>query len=376
MAHGELWRSQPYLSQTLSWESKHSKLAFQFRELSDAVVDSFERDAHLIPIQNEFWRQLFEKEAQLVTLDKVSVSEVLPRPNDIKARKWLQIHSFIQGALLQSGVQYWVDWCGGKGHLLRSFLAREPVGGMVLERNHELCQAGQALSGSQLNVSFSCADVLHDSLPKPAKSPSGIMAMHACGQLTDKAIHYGLEHRMDVFALLPCCYHHQPKDWQPLSKHGQRMNIGLTKHSMRLPSLLEHTLRKRRRELRQQQLIFRLAFQALYQLARLPVPELPSFPRRFFYLSFEGFCNAASESIQLKLPFEPQFSAAIEVGRRRAGQARRLALIHAPFRKAIEVWINMDRALYLAEQGLKVEVKQICSASVTPRNVVILANRS
>ena len=89
------------------------------------------------------------------------------------------------------------------------------------------------------------------------------------------------------------------------------MNIGLTKHSMRLPSLLEHTLRKRRRELRQLQLIYRLAFQALYQLARLPVPDLPSFPRRFFYLSFEGFCNAAAESIQLKLPFEPQFGVAI-----------------------------------------------------------------
>ena len=28
-------------------------------------------------------------------------------------------------------------------------------------------------------------------------------------------------------------------------------------------------------------------------------------------------------------------------------------------RKAIEVWINLDRALYLAEQGLKVEVKQM-----------------
>ena len=330
MAHGELWRSQPYLSQTLSWESKHSKLALQFRELSDAVVDAFERDAHLIPIQNEFWTQLFDTEARLVTLDKVSVSEILPRPNDIKARKWLQIHAFIQGALLQSGVQYWVDWCGGKGHLLRSFSAREPVGGMVLERNHEVKLDENCLDHS--GSSFSCADVLHDPL-RNQPNPSGIMAMHACGQLTDKAIHYGLEHRMDAFALLPCCYHHQPKHWQPLSHHGQTMNIGLTKHSMRLPSLLEHTLRKRRRELRQQQLIYRLAIQALYQLARLPVPELPSFPRQVFLPQFQRVCDAAANPCNSNCHFDPQYSAAIEIGRRRAGQARRLALIHAPFQK-------------------------------------------
>ena len=376
LEHRGLWRSQPFLNQQMSWVNLHPELAGQLCNLSDSVFNAYEREAHLLPIKNSFWERLFEEETRLVKLETVTVSDWITRPKDIKARKWLQIHAFIQGALLSSGVSHWIDWCGGKGHLIRSFAAQRTVSGLVFERNSRLCESGKSLIQETDNICFCCADVLQDPLPMPSLSPNGIMALHACGQLTDKAIHYGLKCGLDVFALAPCCYHKQPNDWRPLSRPGQRMDIGLTKHSMRLPSLLEHNLRKRRRLLRQQQLIYRLAFQALFQLARQPAPVLPSFPRRFFYLDFEDFCAVVSDKVQIKLPSGLNYSCALEIGEQQANQARRLGMIHAPFRRGIELWINLDRAVYLAEQGLKVELKQFCDSSVTPRNMIIFAQRA
>lgn len=41
----------------------------------------------------------------------------------------------------------------------------------------------------------------------PAGRPPGILGVHACGQLTDRAIDLALTHDAPI-ALLPCCYHH------------------------------------------------------------------------------------------------------------------------------------------------------------------------
>jgi hypothetical protein len=44
------------------------------------------------------------------------------------------------------------------------------------------------------------------------------------------------------------------------------------------------------------------------------------------------------------------------------------------FRRAIEVWLVLDRALYLQQQGYHVSVTTFCEKQLTPRNILILAN--
>ena len=373
--HRVLWSSQPYLKEALAWEKQYPLLSTQLRELSDTDLDNYERTAELLPIEHSEWRKWWLESKYFVKLDNVSAVSELRRPNDIKARKWLQIHAFVNGVLLHAKAKHWIDWCGGKGHLLRSFANCANVSGAVFERDSVLCQAGSGLASSRHSINFYALDVLKDVLPPPRTAATGVMALHACGQLTDRAIQYALAHQLEALALVPCCYHHQPIDWQPSSQLGRKLNIELTKHCMRLPSLLEHSLRERRRKLRYQQLVYRLAFQALFQLAQKPVPPLPSLPRRFFYLDFNVFCEVTSEHLELQLPDHHLQSRALEIGQQRAGLARRQGIVHAPFRRAIELWINLDRALHIAANGFRVELKTLCETTVTPRNMVIFADR-
>lgn len=52
----------------------------------------------------------------------------------------------------------------------------------------------------------------------------------------------------------------------------------------------------------------------------------------------------------------------------------RVELVRHVFRRAIEVWLVLDRALYLQQHGYQVSIKTFCEKQLTPRNILILAN--
>ncbi len=56
-------------------------------------------------------------------------------------------------------------------------------------------------------------------------------------------------------------------------------------------------------------------------------------------------------------------------------QVRRLSLPRSMLARAVEVWVSLDRAAYLEEQGLVVQVATLFERSVSPRNIGLLASR-
>ena len=63
----------------------------------------------------------------------------------------------------------------------------------------------------------------------------------------------------------------------------------------------------------------------------------------------------------------------IEVVRR--GEVRRLELIRHAFRRALEIWLVLDLALGLEDAGFEATVGTFCPRSLTPRNLMVLAER-
>lgn len=62
-------------------------------------------------------------------------------------------------------------------------------------------------------------------------------------------------------------------------------------------------------------------------------------------------------------------------GWRRLGEVRRLELARLAFRRPLEVWLVLDRALFLARRGYQIHLAEFCGRSLTPRNVLISARR-
>lgn len=60
-------------------------------------------------------------------------------------------------------------------------------------------------------------------------------------------------------------------------------------------------------------------------------------------------------------------------GWHRLAEVRNLELLRGLFRRPLEVWLVLDRALFLQEQGYAIEVGTFCEPSLTPRNLMLLA---
>ena len=94
-------------------------------------------------------------------------------------------------------------------------------------------------------------------------------------------------------------------------------------------------------------------------------------PRRYFDLSFGDFCRRVSAEASLELPVSWDDAMAERAGRERALQARGLGIFRSLFRRPLEVWIALDRALFIEEAGRQARVGTFCPPSVTPRNLLI-----
>jgi len=56
-------------------------------------------------------------------------------------------------------------------------------------------------------------------------------------------------------------------------------------------------------------------------------------------------------------------------------EVRNLELLRGLFRRPLELWLNLDRALFLVEQGYVVRLGSFCETAFTPRNLLLLAER-
>lgn len=54
---------------------------------------------------------------------------------------------------------------------------------------------------------------------------------------------------------------------------------------------------------------------------------------------------------------------------------RNLELVRGLFRRPLELWLVLDRALYLSENGYDVQVGEFCDTHLTPRNLMLLAQQ-
>jgi hypothetical protein len=57
-------------------------------------------------------------------------------------------------------------------------------------------------------------------------------------------------------------------------------------------------------------------------------------------------------------------------------QVRNLELLRGLFRRPLELWLVLDRALFLQEQGYGVRLGTFCETPLTPRNLLILGERA
>ncbi|WP_223654189.1 methyltransferase [Halopseudomonas nanhaiensis] len=379
--HQAVWRARPFILRQLPWERQWPELAAALRSRTLQQAEADHGSPHRLKLPAPF-AELSAASRKLADLpdwsrDPVAVPDGLS--THVPGRKWEQICRFadIADSRFRAPARSWVDWCAGKGHLGRLLSWRSGAPVLCLERNEQLNRDGMVLSAQwRVDAEHVDADVLARPTWDRLCSEHSVVALHACGDLHTTLLVRGVAAGSSQLAVSPCCYNRiAALQYRPLSDAARASSLSLSREDLGLPLQQTVTAGRRVRQLRDRSMAWRLAFDHWQREARgideyLPTPSRPESALSF---GMPGFCRDLAAHHGLALP-EPDNWAELEAcGWRRLAETRNLELVQALFRRPLEIWLMLDRALFLEEQGYRVELGQFCPDALTPRNLLLLA---
>lgn len=378
------WRSRPFHALPLPWEADHPALAGWLRALGRARADALHADHAGLRDAPSPLPELLDVVTRAVAIGPLPAgpSLALPDPFDrVTGRKREQVEDLAAVALagLPSGVELLVDWCCGKGHLARTLSATLDVPAIGLERRADLCAAARDLAASTTARCVFVPQDVRDRAAWPAYPPlrTALVGLHACGALTDAATDFAVAGHARAALLAPCCFHFTPGEpaFTPRSLAGRASGLQLDAAALRLATLEEVVASRGLRLRRRRETAWRLGLDLLLRQASGAdtYTSLPPAPDDAFRGDFRAFVEGMAAAHDLPLPPRWDAARAEAAGVEREGLVAALGLVRSLFRRPVELWLAIDRALRFEDAGWDADLGTFCAREATPRNLAILA---
>jgi hypothetical protein len=96
-------------------------------------------------------------------------------------------------------------------------------------------------------------------------------------------------------------------------------------------------------------------------------------PSAWLEKSFAQYCTDLAALKGLSTVGTPDWAALEAAGQQRLAEVRNLELVRGLFRRPLELWLVLDRALFLSQKGYDVRLGTFCETLLTPRNLLLLA---
>lgn len=380
--HQDLWRPRPFVELQLPWEATYPELAAWLRTRSLADAEAVHTAPHTLAAPEPFL-SLAQASWALTQIAELADIDLHPPPERqevaVPGRKWQQIEAFGSKLSFRQPVQRWIDWCAGKGHLARR-LAQPDTPALCLEVDAALVSTGAQLSQKvAAPVSHQQADVLQP-LPAAHLGPLDTpVALHACGDLHRQLLRVTAERECRQLALVPCCYDRIAAPlYSPLSEIAKASPLQLEREDLRLALCETVTGGQRVRRDRDLSMARRLGFDLLQRevTQRGAYLNTPPLPVQWLRQPFAAFAQELARLKGLELPGAVDWPHWEAQGFQRLAQVRNLELVRGLFRRPLELWLVLDQALFLQQQGYSVKLGTFCTAELTPRNLMLVAEKS
>jgi hypothetical protein len=382
----ELWSPAPFKVVQLPWFEQYPQLKAKLDSISQANLEFWQKD---ISGFAEFIADDFSDAEALVALAKIQQNSASTQRNKsekkqtdsrffkagIKQRKWQQIQDF-------SAAMPWnhlplIEWCSGKGYLAQYYSLQHHKPVECIEFNQALCDSGKKHAEKfKLDAIFFHADVLRDDTSQYFQSDKIAVGLHACGQLHINLIKQCVKQQIPFLAVAPCCYHLTDNQQHiVLSQTAQRSDLTFSRDEMRLA--LEQPITGTARELEQTHNlnIKRLAFDEYlkFKTGDNSYTEMPPLSKAWASQSLASCAEHLAQLKNIALDANIDWQYWQQKGESRYFYSQRYSLLRYLFRRLIELWLVMDRALYLEEQGFTVNIAEFCLTQTSPRNLIITA---
>lgn len=377
--HAAWWRPQAFTYLRMPWEAEFPELARSLRGLSLARAEQLAANESALA---EFLRE-FIADAQNIQRAATVPQWVVPQsfannaaPRDVPGRKWQQLIAF--AATFSADNKPTLEWCAGKAHLGRLLARKNACPMTALEWNAELVAEGQRLAlRENLPLTFHCIDVLSPQAIAHIHSDQRVVALHACGDLHTQLLRGCAQQKPGTLVLAPCCYHlTRANFYQPLSRCAATNDPLLARDDLRTAVQGSVTSPARVQRQRKQLQAWRLGFDLLQRELRGSDEYMatPSLPASILHEGFAAFCQTLAQLKNLSLPAQLDYQHYERAGCERLCEVTALDLPRLLFRRALEVWLLLDRAVFLQESGYAVAVGAFCERALTPRNLLMQAH--
>ncbi|MCP4809210.1 MAG: methyltransferase [Proteobacteria bacterium] len=359
------WGPNPFLDEPLPWRDEAPELAAALDALPIEAIEALELQPGALP--DPFGAWLAEAAWEVPMLPRVRLPEAR-WSRGVKGRKIGMIEAF--GAVVNEQLSSeLVDWCSGQGHLARALCLWGERTATCVEVQPEMCERGARRLGGH-NLRFVCADVLEADLRAELIAGRSAVALHACGDLTIRLLEQSAE--LDGLAFAPCCYHATERASPAIS--AAAVDLAWEDQHIRLALTGEYVATSYVKRSRRKEQAWRCAFDRLMraQSGRDVYHPTKSCPRSWLSQPFEGWARQMAEFSGYDLaPFDADNAEA--AGWERARLVRARGLVRSIYRPLLELFLAMDRAMWLEERGRVVQLGRFCPPEVTPRNLVIVA---
>lgn len=373
---GGYWRPAPFLGTTPAWCAMNPGLAASVAALEEAEVDALAAD----PDAAQAWlAPQLPGLAELLALAALPVlpARSLPRASaradsGVPGRKAAQIEAFL--AAMPAVRTPVLDWCAGKGHLGRRVALADGQALCALEHDPVLAAEAQRLAA---RVGLEASVYVEDARTSAALARVAghtVLALHACGELHRGLVRAAATGGAPAYRISPCCYHRDtgPR-YRPLSR-GAALALDASALRLAVTETVTAPLHDRRRLARDQAL--KLAYRALHEaLTGAPPSGLRPLPSAWLGGDEESGLQRLAAREGLCWPAGLDWRHWVAVGEARRAALRRLELVRHAFRRPLEVWLVLDLALALQQAGYAVRVGRYCERALTPRNLMLLADR-
>lgn len=376
-----LWKPVAFHEVSIAWSNSLPELA---KRLLSFDVDQIER-LHFDPQPLIDSLQAYIPEltrlhllSQLPDTISDALTVVDPRFHaGIPGKKWAQVRAFCAGVGVTASPV--LDYCAGKAHL--GFYIEQSLNVPVVSLEWQadlVAHANERAGRENRRLNAQQVDVMSEACEQYFEGQPHVVALHACGGLHERLLSLCISQEAPKIHLAPCCYHKRSEEhYLPYSKKGQENDLLLNKSDLHTAVMETVTASASQVSQRKTLQTMRLGFDLIQRdvLLHDTFLPLPSMPLSWSRMNFEAFCRHWAKAKNIPLPVAIDWSDYWHRAQQRFHKVSALDLVRALFRRPLEVWLNMDKALWLEEHGYEVSLSTFCARNVSPRNILLQATR-
>lgn len=209
------------------------------------------------------------------------------------------------------------------------------------------------------------------------------LGLHTCGNLANDQVKASARAKARALINMGCCYHKLVPETQNISEfvRSQPDRFVMTQFALTLASRAHRKMDEKDYDLKEKVKLYRYTIHFLlhdeYDMKK--IATLGNSPPRLYDETFGVYALDNLRRIGVEIRHtEDDLNAYFNDPKRQDLISKMLVagLIRNAFGRLLELYIQLDRVIYLEEQGYRARLLEVFEEPVSPRNIAIVANRA